>query len=388
MKHSFFASALVIGSLLGVSVYFFLQGNHGAPVDSNEKNKPETTERSQEVLSPEHRNSEADPMLSGTRVNKTVDFKSFGIALSVARGMNERRSIVASWIPLLVDRVGGASAFERINATMEGELANYAMSCVVRAVSQKNDFPQAALLVTRMPSSKDRISAVSGVASKIIAKDLASARNWYAELFDNERGPAISGFRAALAVKRDIGGLQALLEFDCPLTEKKATIRSIVSLFSQEQNEHGYRSFIASIPTEYKAYAEEMNFGNKKFANFADSISGILDIQEKDSRENITASRVSAFARVSPTETAKQIENLPESLRLVAVKSLSREWVQINPNALSEWIGGLPQGSLKDSAIRIFCEGVRRTDPAAALESAKAINNTLLREELLKALSH
>lgn len=396
MKYSIIQRVLIAGAIAAMfgGIYLFLNSKDDGTISTRQNtNQNGLSSRSLDAVgtpavitfSPE---SNTPNELTMRQQRTIVDFEAFKNALMNSGSLTEQRYVISNWAPSLVSSIGGTRSFEKIQASFDGEIANFAMSCVVRAVLKNGQIDEATRLLTRMPPSGDRLSGVSNVAEKIISIDMAGARKLYSELFDNEKTAAISGFRTAMSSKRDIGGLRDLLEFDCPLAEKQATVRAAIAILSREHNGAGIEGFIASIPSEYQPYAIESQFATRKFSNFSQAVPIILGIPDDASRARIIASRVSSFAQISPKETAEGITKLPESLQLNAIKSLAYQWSKTNPNGLSEWISNLPAGANKDAAIRIFCEGIRRADPEAAIESAKALSNPVLRDEVLKSLAH
>jgi hypothetical protein len=63
-----------------------------------------------------------------------------------------------------------------------------------------------------------------------------------------------------------------------------------------------------------------------------------------------------------------------------ATANVAKSWLQQDPNAASQWVDTLPQGSAKDAAINQIITSVGTNDPASAFTWATSISDPTARD--------
>ena len=105
-----------------------------------------------------------------------------------------------------------------------------------------------------------------------------------------------------------------------------------------------------------------------------------------DPRElsRLTSTLAGAFARKDTGAARTWAENLPDGdLRNRALREVAGEWVKQDAPAASAWIRSLPPGELRDNSAKELSAAIAGHDPADAFEWARHIQNGKLRQDAL-----
>lgn len=95
-------------------------------------------------------------------------------------------------------------------------------------------------------------------------------------------------------------------------------------------------------------WVESMQLAPADLAMFSEGLAGKIKISE-------TGEWIDWFSRSIPAEKAD-----------VAVRAMTKDWVEVDYKAAGQWLSDVPAGPSKNSAIRAYAESVVTKDPGAA----------------------
>jgi hypothetical protein len=135
--------------------------------------------------------------------------------------------------------------------------------------------------------------------------------------------------------------------------------------------------------------AEAFALENWVRLNPSDAVSAFNTVVPPSDREPVRAQMGEAWMNIDPAAaSAWWLNSAPDEERRSAIEQIVETWAPAAPDAAAKWLNSIEVKSSeeKDAGIRALAYALSAQNPQAALEWAKTIQNSFLREETLASI--
>ncbi len=258
-----------------------------------------------------------------------------------------------------------AAAVEWVREKLQGAMQDMALGVVVSALAE-TDRQTAIAVLEEIPRGESRSGAVAALSRTWTATDPDATLAWVEALHGEDRAAAEQAFVRTL-VSNDP---RAAANYAGNLPES-----SISAMLLRE----AARAWAAISPEESVAWAEFLSgsagretlkealrgWGYENPRSAADYISGM---ESTAARDSLAEGILDSYIRWSPAEVALWVEEtlVDPGTRIPAYRSVASRWLETDPVAANEWMGGLPAGAERDAAVEALLLRIEASDPGAA----------------------
>jgi len=244
----------------------------------------------------------------------------------------------------------------------------------------KHDPPTAATLINQLTDLNTRQAVIATLATNWGQSDPQAAVLWTQTLQGADATSALNSVLSGWA-QNDPKSVLAYITG----TADPSTYYSAVPALAQSMSASDPQSALAlvqSLPdgsTKDKALNSAL-LGMAK-SNFAYALDYAINLPVGSNRDTEIGSLVGLQANASPAQAAKLLDQIPAgNAQLNAASTVAAAWVKQNSPTFLDWLGGLPEGDVRDAAIvQLDSSGQAAKHPSAVFAQANSISNPDLR---------
>lgn len=250
-------------------------------------------------------------------------------------------------------------------------------------------------LINNMESGQLKSDAIIQLAANIAQKDASAALQWYRQLQPSEdRDQVFQSLIDPLVEQNMAEAERVLAELSTNTSDSEAYRGLAMALVrakahdnfytaiewanSQISNDEHYQQILAKVGEEW--------IGKDPLL----ALENVVTWEHSPTKDEFL-SKIALSESVPEKLTAQQatefLQRLPnEKLQRTTVEHLVEEWFLSNPQEVSVWIGSLPIGLLKDTALISYVEKLYEYDEQEAQDVVNSLKNPALKARLQQEL--
>lgn len=271
-----------------------------------------------------------------------------------------------------------------VHGQRNGMFKNQFMEWVVQSMGDLGRNRDAAQMLSSMPYSNERSSAIQSVASHYARTDARGAIDWLSSLqLPDEVATAQGSISASLTVNRDLDGL--LLFADVAEKHLRPGVLAEIGKLAGEKGIAELQKVVSPQTPEYEQ-AVVGAMSSVPIEQLTELANQAIRFESQYLKGKAMAEYVGRVFAQDQQQAVQWVKDCPPEIRPAAIQAVVNKWFNTDSMAASEWINSMAPGSDRNVALEALAMNLRRTDKPTAREVASNITDRAKRESLLRSL--
>ena len=249
------------------------------------------------------------------------------------------------------------------------------------------DQARAETFVLNLPAGNARMNAISSLAQQIAQRDPVAAIEFASGLgYDDEKRRALSHMSYQIS-RFGIDAVSPIIAAsNDPMVQQQLASR-IVDEWSK-YDQPGALNFANSLTDDKaKYFAIQTIYSNWVQADPEGAFDYLESSVEEGKQINFLRSGFQKWARQDPGAAVQWLDRIPENVGEKGASDIyqiaTRNFVQHDPMAASEWLAGLDEGPNRDRSVETLVRSISKTDPEAGFIWAATVSDQGMRQNNL-----
>ena len=272
-------------------------------------------------------------------------------------------------------------------ASLTGDARSAALSRAASALGGQGDWALANETLARIPFSRAREQCIRALANAMGGGHVDEALKWI-ESFELPEERMIAA-QAAIGKLKSQMSVEQLVQMANSTTNDSIRAMATTAIVEKtlDKDVDSALRWAVELPAPAKAPAQRQVAEKLARENrIAEATSLALTIQAGEQRSWALDSIGRTLYASGPQAVAAWVATLKGDAQQRAAAGLVGRWYDSDSIAVSEWINRLPAGDTRDRAISTLVSRLATSDPAAALDAAKAIQNPRIKQGALSMI--